>query len=510
MNGADSQVFIVGAGPTGLVLAFWLTRLGVRVRLVDKAPEPGQTSRAIAVAARTLEFYRQARLAGAVVERGVPMAAMNLWIKGRHEARLEFGTAGQALTPFPFVLSFAQDVHERLLIERLGDIGVRVERPLEVTGFEEKRDGVEVRLRRPDGSTEACRADYIAGCDGARSEVRGSLGTGFPGGTYEHLFYVADVEASGPQMNQEGNISMSDDGDFVVCLALDRGTHARVIGTVRSEAEAKGDRLTFDDVNARIIDQMGLRIERVNWFSTYRVHHRVAASFRRGRAFLLGDAGHIHSPVGGQGMNTGIGDAVNLAWKLAAVLRSGTGAAILDSYEEERIPFARRLVATTDRAFEIGTTTNPLGKQVRLRVVPRVLSALSRSESARRFLFRTVSQISVSYPRSRLSEGRAGSVRGGDRLPWVSLAAGGDNFVCLDSMSWQVHVYGAAPSDVRAVCSQRRVALHELPWGASASRAGLAEDAVYLVRPDGYVALATEGASAGERLGAYFDQQSLR
>ncbi len=507
MDKRDTQVLIVGAGPTGLVLAYWLTRLGVRARLIDKAPEPGQTSRAIAVAARTLELYRQVGLAAAVVERGVPMAAMNLWIRGHHEGRLEFGGAGDSLSPFPFVLTFAQDAHERLLIERLAALDLHVERPVELLAFEEKGGGVEARLRMADGSTGTCHADYLAGCDGARSAVRTGLDIGFPGGTYEHLFYVADVEASGPQVNHEAHVSFSDDGDFVVCLALDRGTHARVIGTVRSDVAREG--LTFADVNGRIIDQMGLRVGRVNWFSTYRVHHRVAAAFRRGRAFLLGDAGHIHSPVGGQGMNTGIGDAINLAWKLAGVLRGGASAAILDSYDEERIPFARRLVATTDRAFELVTTTNPLGKQVRLRVAPRVMAAAFRSALARRFLFRVVSQIAVRYRGSRLSEGRAGAVHGGDRLPWVRLGAGGDNFQRLESLAWQVHVYGEAAPDLKATCADRRLALHELPWGPLASGAGLMANAAYLVRPDGYVALAADAATAAERLRMYLDHRWL-
>ena len=166
---------------------------------------------------------------------------------------------------------------------------------------------------------------------------------------------------------------------------------------------------------------MRIDVERVNWFSTYRVHHRVADRFRDGRAFLLGDAAHVHSPVGGQGMNTGIGDAVNLAWKLAAVLHERAGAPILDTYEPERIAFARRLVATTDSAFTGVTSSSVTARTLRLRLVPALLPRLLMLQTFRRLAFRTVSQTAINYRGSALSEGRAGRVHGGDRLPWVPL-----------------------------------------------------------------------------------------
>ena len=193
----DAEVLIVGAGPTGLVLALWLTRLGIRVRIVDKTTEPGTTSRALAVHARTLEWYRQIGLADEVVDRGRQMASINLWVSGGRLAHAKLGTFGAGLSPFPYVLIFPQDEHERLLIDRLRDAGVNVERDTEVMGLEETASGVQARLLRPDGSAARCDVDYLAGCDGAHSVARRALGIGFQGGTYEHLFYVADVEARG-------------------------------------------------------------------------------------------------------------------------------------------------------------------------------------------------------------------------------------------------------------------------------------------------------------------------
>jgi hypothetical protein len=248
----------------------------------------------------------------------------------------------------------------------------------------------------------------------------------------------------------------------------------------------------------------------VNWFSTYRVHHRVADQFRKGRAFLLGDAAHIHSPVGGQGMNTGIGDAVNLAWKIAHVERGRAQASLLDTYEPERIAFARRLVATTDRVFTGVTSDGAIARQVRLNIVPALAPAAFAIKAARRFMFRTISQTNVNYRDSSLSQGRAGTVRGGDRLPWVKadMADVEDNFTPLTSLDWQIHVYGDAGPDLHVVCEVRKLELHVFAWRPEMARAGLRRNAVYLVRPDGYVALVgSEGGSAS--ITSYLDARKL-
>jgi 2-polyprenyl-6-methoxyphenol hydroxylase-like FAD-dependent oxidoreductase len=505
-----TDVLIVGAGPTGLVLALWLTRLGVRVRIVDKAAESGTTSRAIAVQARTLELYSQIGLVDAVIERGRKAVAANLWVAGRNVARAVFDDMGAGLSPFPYALIFPQDEHERLLIDRLAEVGVEVDRGTELLDFENASGRVLARLKRPDGAREACEAAYIAGCDGAHSTVREVLEIGFPGGVYAHLFYVADVEASGVAMNGEVHVGL-DTTDFLAVFPLKNEGRARLVGTVREEAEHQHENLSWNDVSKRVIEWMSIDVERVNWFSTYRVHHRVADHFRKGCAFVLGDAAHIHSPVGGQGMNTGIGDAVNLAWKLAAVLHGRTPASLLDSYEPERIAFARRLVATTDQAFTGVTSRGAIARRVRLNIVPLLIPPLFSLPIVRRFMFRTISQTAVNYRESTLSEGRAGRVHGGDRLPWVKVDLNGvdeDNFAQLISLDWQVHVYGDAAPEIRGVCDRLELPLHVFPWRPEMDRAGLRRNALYLVRPDGYVALADPEGSA-TAVTSYFDTRKL-
>jgi 2-polyprenyl-6-methoxyphenol hydroxylase-like FAD-dependent oxidoreductase len=506
----DPEVLIVGAGPTGLVLALWLTRLGARVRIVDKTAEPGTTSRALVVQARTLELYRQVGLADAVVERGRKASAVNLWVAGKRAARVAFGDFGTGLSPFPYAVIFPQDEHERLLVERLAKAGVQVERRTELASFEDQGDRVLAHLKRAEGAEETCSAAYLAGCDGARSTVRQTLGIGFQGGIYEHLFYVADIEASGPAMNGEVHVGL-DAADFLALFPLKADGRARLIGTVRDEAEGQHENLSWNDVSRRVVEWMRIGVDRVNWFSTYHVHHRVADHFGKGRAFLLGDAAHIHSPVGGQGMNTGIGDAVNLAWKLAAVVQGRANASLLDSYEQERIAFARRLVATTDRVFTGVTSRGAIARLVRLHMVPLLAPLLFKITTVRRFMFRTVSQTTLNYHASSLSKGRAGAIQGGDRLPWVETEVNGvqaDNFTPLTSTDWQVHVYGDAAPELRMTCDARKLALHIFSWRMEMRRVGLRRDAAYLLRPDGYVAVADPEGSA-LAITSYLDTRGL-
>jgi 2-polyprenyl-6-methoxyphenol hydroxylase-like FAD-dependent oxidoreductase len=502
-----SDVLIIGAGPTGLVLALWLTKLGVKVHIVDKTAEPGTTSRALAVQARTLELYRQLDLADFVVEHGHKVPAVNLWVKGEPAARLPFATIGEGLTAYPFLEIFPQDQHERLLNERLEKLGVAVERRTELMRFTDEGGRVTASFCRPDGHEEDCEATYIAGCDGARSLVRETLGTGFSGGTYRQVFYVADVEANGPSMDGELHVDL-DEADFLAVFPMAGEGRARLIGTVRDERADHADTLKFEDVRSRAIDNLKVRVNKVNWFSTYHIHHRVAEHFRKGRAFLLGDAAHIHSPAGGQGMNTGIGDAVNLAWKLAAVLAGRAPDSLLDTYESERIGFARRLVATTDRVFSLATAEGRIADIMRTRIVPFIFSKVVALEPVRNFIFRTVSQITLNYRGTPLSVGAARHVHGGDRLPWVP-SEGADNFASLSAMIWQIHVYGTARPELAKWCADRSVKLHVFAWEAQHEAAGLARDALYLLRPDTYVALA-DVSGAPEAVDRYCAERGLR
>ena len=370
---------------------------------------------------------------------------------------MSFESVGSDLTPYPFLHIFPQDQHERLLIERLEALGVAVERQTELIGFTDEDERVIARLRGPDGQEVDCEARYIAGCDGARSIVRETIGTGFPGGTYRQIFYVADVEAAGPALNGELHVDL-DEADFLAVFPLAGQGRARLIGTVRDERADHADTLEVRG-RQRPGDQPPQGGgQKVNWFSTYHVHHRVTQHFRKGRAFLLGDAAHIHSPAGGQGMNTGIGDAINLAWKLAAVVAGRAADSLLDSYEAERIGFARRLVATTDRVFSFATAEGRIADILRTRIAPLLIPKVAAFDAVREYLFRTVVADHAELSRRPLSRGAAGHVHGGDRLPWVRVD-GADNFASLAAMEWQVHVYGSASAGLTAWCAAHHVPL---------------------------------------------------
>ncbi len=486
---SKTQVLIVGAGPTGLVLALCLARFGVDFRIIDKAVEPGTTSRALIVHARTLEFYRQLGIAGAVVSAAQKFMAVNLWVNGKRRARLSFGDIGPDLSYFPYSLIFPQDEHERVLIDALRATGVEVERGVEFVTISSDGAGVVASLRNADGSEHQCECEYLLGCDGARSAVREQTHIGLPGGTYSHVWYVADVDAAGPLTNQEVNISM-DSQDVIAVFPMKGDGRARLVGQASENATAAN--AEWQNVNKRLLRELRTEVRNVRWFSTYRVHHRVAEAFRKGRVFLLGDAAHLHSPVGGQGMNTGIGDAVNLAWKIASVLRERAAPKLLDSYEPERITFARGLVASTDRVFGILNSSSPAASFFRSVVVPLFMPPLTRFGFGRRFAFRLLSQIAVNYRGSALSRGKAGSVLAGDRLPWVRTTGDGrsDNFAPLSSMNWQVHVYGSESPQLRRLCEDRRLPLHIFAWRDEMRRAKLLKNALYLIRPDEYVAFA--------------------
>ncbi|ASB91130.1 FAD-dependent monooxygenase [Bacillus sonorensis] len=482
-----NSILITGAGPTGLVLALYLARRGVPLRIIDKNSGPGRTSRAMAVHARTLEFYRQLDIADEAVAKGIKVNELHIRGGSKEKGRAELGDMGGGLSPYPFVLSFAQDEHEQFLLEKLKESGIEVEWETELSSFIDEGGYVAAELKK-NGKTETVKAAFLCGCDGAHSTVRRGLGLDFHGGTYEHTFYVADAEASGDAASKHDlNMCLGEDGFCIVFPVRSTGLN-RFIGILPPALEDRG-KPAFEDVAPFIENLLHVKIHGVNWFSTYRVHHRVAGKFRKGRVFILGDAGHIHSPVGGQGMNTGIGDAVNLAWKLAAVLHGRANEAVLDSYETERRAFARQLVNTTDKAFHAIIGQNLTGRLVRTVLIPHVAPFLLGFSTVKKAAFNTVSQIRIHYRDSALSVGKAGKLQGGDRLPWVS-GDGIDNFAPLISADWQIHIYGEATEEMRETAGKHNLALYEFKWNPACGKAGFLRNTLYLVRPDGHIGLA--------------------
>jgi 2-polyprenyl-6-methoxyphenol hydroxylase-like FAD-dependent oxidoreductase len=498
----DTDVLIVGAGPTGLMLANQLARRGVRALIVDRHAGPARETRALGVQARTLEIYARLGIVDQALELGKRATGANLWVQARRTARIPLGDIGRDISPYPYLLILGQDDNERLLGEALRHRGMAVRWNTELVGLAQAPDRVQATLRQPDGTQREISAAWLAGCDGARSAVRELSGIPFEGAPYEHVFFVADTQVTGPMFPGELNVYLWRQG-FHLFFPMRGADHWRVVG-ILPEAMRGRDDLAFEDVVPAVRREAGVALDfkACAWFSTYRIHHRRARRFRDRRAFLLGDAAHIHSPVGAQGMNTGLQDAYNLAWKLALVTSGRADARLLDSYEDERIPVATRLLDTTDRAFSLIVSDTWLAGLLRTRVLARVAALAMKLGPARTFAFRTVSQTGIRYPASPLSETLAGldggAPRAGDRFPWLKLKLRADRapedlFDTLDDTRFTLILVG---QPVPAVPPQlgdllRMLAVPDDPANDRAlAHAGIPRPSFYLLRPDGHVGLA--------------------
>jgi 2-polyprenyl-6-methoxyphenol hydroxylase-like FAD-dependent oxidoreductase len=517
----DTDVLVVGAGPTGLMLANQLARRGVRVLIIDRHAGPSLQTRALGVQARTLEIYAKLGIVDRALALGKRGTGANMWAQGRKMARVPLGEAGQNVTPYPFILILGQDDNERIMGDKLHDFGVSVQWNTELVGLVQEPGGVEVTLKLPDGTDKKITAAWVAGCDGAHSSIRELCGITFPGAPYEHVFFVADTEVMGSMVPDEVNVYLWREG-FHLLFPMRGNDHWRVVGILPSTLRNKDD-VTFDAVIPSLRNEAGagLSFKACSWFSTYRIHHRAAARFRDRRCFLLGDAAHIHSPVGAQGMNTGLQDAYNLAWKLALVVKGQADAALLDSYEEERIPVAQRLLNTTDRAFRLVVSDRWLAGLLRTKILARIAAFAMSLGRLQKFAFRTVSQIGIRYRKSSLSKSLDrlpdGAPRAGDRFPWLRLkfAMDGrveDSFGKLDDTQFNLIVIGqySAPEGVLNLGDWLRI--HMIPIDpvndVELARAQIPQPSFYLVRPDGHVGL------CGVRLEAaavkYYVAESLR
>jgi 2-polyprenyl-6-methoxyphenol hydroxylase-like FAD-dependent oxidoreductase len=498
-----TDVLIVGAGPTGLMLANQLGRRGVRTMIIDRHSGPAQQSRAMAVHARTLEIYSQLGLAERAIELGRPGYGANMWAGGRLRARIPLDEMGKEMSPFPYVLMLGQDDNERIMGEHLAQWGLAVQWNTELTAIDQQADHVIATIKDPNGSTQTITAKYAAGCDGAHSAVRELNGIAFPGAPYEHSFFVADTEAVGPMVPDELNVFLWRSG-FHLYFPMKGDNRWRVIGILPKHLFGKDD-VTFDDLMPTLLDvgAAGLSFTGCHWFSTYRIHHRCTVRFRDRRCFVLGDAAHVHSPMGGQGMNTGLQDAYNLAWKLALVVSNRADDSLLDTYETERRPFAQKLLATTDRAFRVVVSENWFAGMIRTKIVPRLAAFAMKRRRVKKAAFQTLSQIGIRYRESSLSQ-NLGAVpenapQAGDRFPWLRLkfhvqGPREDLFQKLDDTRFNLLVFGQPAPLAESLQLGDMVQVLAIPSDnendLALAAASITTPSYYLLRPDGHIGLA--------------------
>jgi len=525
------DALIVGAGPTGLALATQLHAFGARFRLIDRLEDRGRESRALGVQARTLELLQTLGLGEALVARGSTSTRLVLHLDARTVAELRLGDFAATDTRFPFILFVSQAETEALLAEKLRSAGIEIERGVELTEAEQGGgDDVRCALRHAGGREERVRAKFLVGCDGAHSTVRRISEVPFEGGSYPQEFVLGDVEADGALVS--GAINSFVDRGVAMFFPLGRPATWRVIAMAAAagEGEGEGGRSPGADVHDLSLDELqavvdaptggSVRVRDPVWLTRFRLHHRQTAHYRAGRLFLAGDAAHIHSPVGAQGMNTGIQDAWNLGWKLALVARGSADPRLLDSYEAERWPVGRFLLRYTDRAFGALTRATSRGAIAgwARRVVPRLLPRVYESRRLRAFAFRFVSELGIHYRRSpAVVEGEPrlrGGPRAGDRLPDGSLTIDG-------RPGWLQEAIAAAPRLALLLCGEPAawdaghldelrarfdglLAIHRLTSrahpgalvderGEVLARLGVRDAAQYLVRPDGHVAFRCAG-----------------
>ncbi|MDF2431503.1 MAG: hypothetical protein JWP44_1134 [Mucilaginibacter sp.] len=420
---SHTKVLIVGAGPSGLMMAAQLLRYGVQPVIIDIKQGPTNESKALAVQARSLEIYRQMGVIDRIMEGGKRATGICFNVEGKKAANLSFTNVGEAQTPFPFIHLYQQSKNERLLLDFLTLNCCPVYWQTTLISLTQNTGQVEVQLQSGDQlSTITC--DYVVGADGAHSAVRKQSQIAFNGDTYGHEFYLADVELDNKELDEdEVQLFLSKDG-FSGFFPMPEAHRFRIIGNLPDEFDKKED-LKVEDILSYLkkIACLQLNIVQINWFTTYKLHHRMADKFSQGRCFLVGDAAHIHSPVGGQGMNTGLQDAYNLAWKMAGVVNQQLNLKILNSYAAERMPIAKELLSTTDRVFTIVMSRNWLAGVFKELLMPRLLKFVWGKKTIREAFFKRVSQININYRESNISLHLSQSIhiKAGDRLPYLKV-----------------------------------------------------------------------------------------
>jgi 2-polyprenyl-6-methoxyphenol hydroxylase-like FAD-dependent oxidoreductase len=499
------DVVVVGAGPVGLVASCELARRGVSIRVIDKLTRPLPESRAIAVHARSLDMFDRMGIVDQIIDTGHKSVGMQMYAETRQLFHTRFDGVDSA---FPFTLVTPQPETERILTERLHGLGVAIEHGVELVGLTQDADAADLTVRRTDGSLHTLDTSWVIGADGAHSIVRHLVGTRLQGSFQGERFILGDVDVdAGHHLDPTSMYTFFSPEGPVVTIPMAEG-RIRFLAQIH---DAPGTPLNLHpplEQLQQIVDQRmgGIRILQPHWLTCFEVHHGQVPSYRYGRVFLAGDAAHIHSPAGGQGMNTGMQDAFNLGWKLAAVLHGQSSDTLLDSYHSERHPVARKVINLTDKMTKVGTLRGGAG--VVRNAIMRVVDDVGASPKT---LANVIEEGNVAYPDSPIvlrTHRRLAKVPAGEHLPHINddrlrkqLGAvfGPDNpgHVVLTVATTTPAAASSAVGSPQVLISSTDAPVSGYdtviadPAGVVAHRYGLDHGGRVVIRPDGYIGAIT-------------------
>jgi 2-polyprenyl-6-methoxyphenol hydroxylase-like FAD-dependent oxidoreductase len=508
----DAPVVIVGAGPTGVLLAIELARRGVEVRLLDKQPARSRETRAIGIHARTLEVLHQLGMVEEFLELGHRVSGVSFHTRARRHLHARFGLVDSF---YRFMLTLSQAETQRILEQKLESLGVTIERSVEVIDVERDVTGTAVSVRRPgEPEVRTITADWLVGCDGARSIIRRCLGVPFEGDDYSQDWLMTEVSIDTPLRRDHFHVFAYTPA-VLAAFPLPERRWRVFVPQVARRAVAEREAPTLEEIEQLVAERapVGMRISNPTMLAAFRCYRRHTKIMRSGRVLIAGDAAHVHSPAGGQGMNTGIQDAFNLGWKLAMVAQGGSTSDLLDSYEAERLPVAQGVLALTHGLVKTFTMTSPPKRWLRDRLLP---AAMALPTAERRYINR-LAQVSHKYTDGPLSSRnprlQAARVASGERLPDVAgLELGGKPVRPLDLINFDGHTllvmtgHGTHRAMARQAVARfarrdaivRTLTIHggEAPGRGDISdpelrahrRYGALRGRLLLVRPDGYIA----------------------
>lgn len=508
-----TDVIIIGAGPTGLALACQLIRCGVDFVILDTKETTTEFSKAIGVQARTLEIYEQIDLANKLIAEGAIAEKARMIVGGEVRGEASFSEFGAGLSPYPYVLFTEQGKHEKILYDFIKANGRDVWWQTGLDNFSQDANGVTASFRNTSGETGTIEAKFLVGCDGSKSIVRHALGLKFEGSTFERMFYVADVGINW-NFSHDALMVFLMKSNMLAFFPMVGENRWRVVGTFSEEFAKDEGEVLYEEIEEQIKKdtEVDLDINTVNWFSTYKVHTRHVNKFSEGRCFLAGDAAHIHTPAGAQGMNTGIQDGYNLAWKLALVLRGLADEKLLETYNEERLENAVNLLKTTDRLFNLVASPEPVLSYLRTHVFPYIAGVAFSIDAVKKFVFPRISQIGINYRNSSLSETDGDfSIKAGDRMPYFEIE-GGSVYERLTEPKFHLLTFFDGQNQPQISESELPdfVDFHQIPlYPNIAEIFGADESFTVILRPDNYIGLLSIDISA-EKSREYLDKIANR